>query len=206
MDQILREKFYETTVAELPKIPISNPQNLISIFVLLKVMQDMHSANMRRGTAFMQTTFLINSSQFAYICVQVIFLKQTLMDLGGPVFIAYTFLDFFVVFFTIIAILMQGSVANQTDHDFKDLLTRYKSDIIQARDLARLDSYYEIDGQIEVMIRQEDGTYILLRDHVVFKDISKFKDVNEKILNQLDNLEEKVEFVVEQLDFKLEYG
>jgi hypothetical protein len=117
-------------VAELPKIPINNPQNLICSFVLLKVMQDMHSANMKRGTAFVQTTFLINSSQFAYICVQVIFLKRPLMDLGGPVFIAFTSLDFFVIFFTIIAILVQGSEANQTDHDLKDLLTRYKSDII----------------------------------------------------------------------------
>jgi hypothetical protein len=112
MDHLLREKFYETTVAELPKIPINDPQNLINSFVLLKILQDMHSANMKRGTGFVQTTFLVNSSQFAYICVQVIFLKRSLMDLGGPVFIAYTFIDFFVIFFTIIAILVQGSEAN----------------------------------------------------------------------------------------------
>lgn len=72
----------------------------------------MHSANMKRGTGFLQAAFLVNSVQFAYVCARIIFLQDKIMNLGGAVFLAFTFIDFIIIFATIIGTLVQGSEAN----------------------------------------------------------------------------------------------
>jgi len=38
MDEMLKEEFLETTSSDLPKIPLNDPNNLMSSFILINVL------------------------------------------------------------------------------------------------------------------------------------------------------------------------
>lgn len=59
LDETFKEKFEDETNADLPRITLSKGQNLKSAWTLLLLLQDLHSVNMKRGTAFIQVTFAV---------------------------------------------------------------------------------------------------------------------------------------------------
>lgn len=205
LDDELKEQFIYTTSANIPNISLSVPWNLVSSFNLLLVLQDMHSANIRRGSTFIQVTFGVTLLQFAYICVQIIYLKATIDDLGGPVFLFYSFFDFFVIFFLIIASLSEGAVANRDDTFFKKLLMKLLSNITDTRELGVEGLYFELDGQVHIVRKQPDGSFLSETSGESFANLDNFENVNQDVLDAVDKLEEKIVAVIEQLDHKMEF-
>jgi len=47
---------------------------------------------------------------------------------------------------------------------------------------------------------------LLLRNKQKLFDLKEYEDVNEEVFGKLELLEEKAAFLIEQADFKLEYG
>ena len=166
----------------------------------------MHSANIRRGSTFMQVTFALSLLQFGFICVQIIFLKQKVSNLGGPVFLAYSFINFFVIFAILQGSLYQGAIANKTDLYFKQLLMKIMTNIVDTRILAVEKLFFEVDGQTDILRKQKDGTFLSSITGLRHRDLSKAKCINQDVLDSLDQLEEKIVHVIEQLDYKLEVG
>jgi hypothetical protein len=91
---------------------LSQVRNLKSAYTIILILQSMHSANIRRGTSFVQVTFAIISIQFAYMWFSVVFMKSLITELGGPVFISYLFIDFFLILASILFTLTRGAEAN----------------------------------------------------------------------------------------------
>lgn len=85
-------------------------------------------------------------------------------------------------------------------------MIKIQSNLNVAKDLARKNTYYEKDGKIEIIYKQPDGTHLLLRNKQKLFDLKEYEDVNEEVFGKLELLEEKAAFLIEQADFKLEYG
>ena len=64
-------------------------------------------------------------------------MKNPILSIGGPLFIAYTLYDFVVVMVIFLNILSQGARANECDFDFKEHLIVMKRDIIIVIKMAR---------------------------------------------------------------------
>lgn len=59
LDEHLRERYAEETYADLPVIPLNDPNNLMQSITLINLLMDLHSTNMRRGQIFLATTFVV---------------------------------------------------------------------------------------------------------------------------------------------------
>ena len=106
----------------LPNIKLTIPGNLTSAFYTLNILQTIHYTLLRRGFIFVTVIVLVYSLQFFYICIRVIFMKNKILSIGGPIFIAYTLFDFIVIMCIFFNILKNGADANECDIEFKEHL------------------------------------------------------------------------------------
>lgn len=175
----------------------------------MNILQDIFSINMKRGTAFMQVSFILYGIVFAVIAVQIIFLKAAIENLGGILFVVYAFFDFLVVYFLCVNALTPGAFANKVDIYYMELMVRIMTNINETRELAVRKVFYESkDGNIDILKVQENGHYKSdLNDKVYTQEyMDTLIDINQEILDQLDRTEEKVVFVTEQIDYRMGYG
>jgi hypothetical protein len=87
-------------------------------------------------------------------------LKKNIEGLGGAIFIAYSFFDFFIIFAIMIATLYEGAHANEVDLYFKEYLMKLMKNIVETRELAVERVFFEQNEQINIFRKQPDGTYL----------------------------------------------
>jgi hypothetical protein len=61
LDDVLKEKNEKYCKSELPKIPMARTKNITSFLVLNILVQNIFSANIKRGVTFLQVTFTLVS-------------------------------------------------------------------------------------------------------------------------------------------------
>lgn len=80
---------------------------------------------------------------FAVLSIQVIFLKASVDQLGGYVFVTYAFFDFFTMFGVLMMALYEGTWANTVDLYFKEFLMKLMGYIADTKELAIENVFYE---------------------------------------------------------------
>lgn len=151
LDEQLKERYVEETYAELPSIPLNNPNNLVSAMTLTTLMMDLHSTNMRRGGIFIATTFIVTSIQFLYCCLEVVILKKPIETVGSPIYIAYTILDFLVICVILLTTLFEGAEANYVDHEFKQWIWKLTNRITLIKSQAQKGQIFKKDGRYDLV-------------------------------------------------------
>lgn len=119
--------------------------------ILMTMCQDLHSINIKRGTIFLATSFIVISIQFLYCFLAIVYLKIPFLEVGGPIFIAYTICDFVVVFITLVATLYQGAEANQIDSEFKNWIYKHSSIVMLAKSNVQRGEIFKKDGQLDII-------------------------------------------------------
>jgi hypothetical protein len=121
-------------------------------------------------------------------------LKTALEDLGGPIFISYVFFDFFMVLISVLTTLVQGAEANKLDSELKNWLMHLQRDLLIINDIARSGRFVE---------RQHNKLEILSKESQR-KEKGQNLNLNQEMMDNIEDINEKREYVIEQLEYKMQ--
>ena len=75
------------------------------------------------------------------------------------------------------------------------------------RSLAEQRLYYKKDNVVDLFrLNKESGLYVSSRDGSLHVNLDQYEDINERVLEDITKTESMLTFLIEQLDYKLEFG
>jgi hypothetical protein len=76
LDPNLRNLYRSSTSANLPSIPLNNPNNIVSCCNLIKIFMNLHSTNIKRAAIFCQVQVVVVAISFLHLFTQIVFEKK----------------------------------------------------------------------------------------------------------------------------------
>ena len=104
----------------------------------------MNRTQFQRGLMFVSALVVLFLIPWAYVCARVGIGKMSLDEIGSPLFLIYTFFDFYLTFYYFIKILLLGAEANLVDTQIKKILMSISRECSQASIYSKNEMVYKI--------------------------------------------------------------